>query len=159
MDSTAKTEGREIILSRLINAPRELVFAVWTQQRHLEKWWGPTGFTTTTHEIEISPGGKWRFIMHGPDGTDFPNRITFTEINPPERITYIHDSDKDDDPIEFSVVVTFEDKNGMTEITQRSIFKSAEILNFLEEKYGAIEGGKQHLVRLEEYVTKQHKTN
>ncbi len=75
--STDPTAGREIVVTRLINAPRELVFDAWTTPEHVAQWWGPDGFTTTTHEMEVRPGGHWRLIMHGPDGTDYNNHIVF----------------------------------------------------------------------------------
>lgn len=68
---------------RTIDAPRDLVFDAWTDPAHVGQWWGPDGFTTTTHEIDIRPGGVWRFTMHGPDGVDYPNEIAFEEIVPP----------------------------------------------------------------------------
>jgi uncharacterized protein YndB with AHSA1/START domain len=65
-----------IIATRVFDAPRELVFALWTDPEHLAQWWGPNGFTTTTHTFDMRPGGAWRFVMHGPDGRDYQNRIT-----------------------------------------------------------------------------------
>ena len=73
-------------MSRIIDGPRQLVFAAYTDARHLAQWWGPDGFTTTTHTFEFRPSGVWEFTMHGPDGTDYPNRIEWLEISPPERI-------------------------------------------------------------------------
>jgi uncharacterized protein YndB with AHSA1/START domain len=80
------TDPCSIIGSRLLHAPRELVFSAFTDPRHLAQWWGPNGFTTTTHSFEFRPGGVWRFVMHGPDGRDYQNRITYDEIVRPERI-------------------------------------------------------------------------
>jgi uncharacterized protein YndB with AHSA1/START domain len=74
------TSDREIITRRLLNAPRELVFEAFTQPEHLAKWWGPNGFTITTHEMEVKPGSAWRFMMHGPDGVDYPNKIVYEEL-------------------------------------------------------------------------------
>src|SRR6185437_294053 len=84
------TEDREIVISRVINAPRELVFGAFTEVRHLSQWWGPNGFTTTTQEFEFRVGGEWVFQMHGPDGTDYDDWITWTEIVPTERIALVH---------------------------------------------------------------------
>jgi len=67
------TSDREIVLSRVFDAPRELVFKAWTDSRHVAEWWGPNGFTTTVHEMDVRPGGVWRFVMHSPDGVDFDN--------------------------------------------------------------------------------------
>src|ERR1700674_1521351 len=65
------TADREIVISRVISAPRELVFEAFTEVRHLSRWWGPEGFTTTTRAFEFRVGGEWVFVMHGPDGTDY----------------------------------------------------------------------------------------
>lgn len=69
----ADTADREITISRVFNAPRELVFRAWTEPQHLAQWWGPKNFTNTFHQFDPRPGGDWRFIMHGPNGTDYPN--------------------------------------------------------------------------------------
>src|SRR4051812_4337378 len=125
------TSDRELVHSRTLNAPRELVYEAWTKPEHLINWWGPKGFTNTFHEINIAPGGVWRFIMHGPDGKDWPNRVIFREVVPPEKLTYIHDGDTnaENDPHRFEVEVTFgvnaSDKN-KTDITMRMIVASAE---------------------------------
>jgi uncharacterized protein YndB with AHSA1/START domain len=148
---------REIVISRLINAPRELVFEVWTKKEHLEKWWGPNGFSTTTKEFDFRPGGNWINTMHGPDGTDFPNEVYYEIIVPPERIEYAHGGEDDIgvNDAQFHVTVTFDDKGGKTLITMKSVFQTAKQRNHVVEKYGAIEGGHQHLARLEEYVKAQ----
>ena len=83
------TADREIVISRVISAPRELVFEAFTEVRHLSRWWGPEGFTTTTRSFEFRVGGEWDFVMHGPDGTDYQEWISFTEIAPPERIALL----------------------------------------------------------------------
>src|SRR6478672_8986749 len=87
---TAQSGTREIVISRVIDAPRELVFEAFTEVRHLSRWWGPEGFTTTTRAFEFRVGGEWDFVMHGPDGTDYQEWISWTEIAPPERIALRH---------------------------------------------------------------------
>ena len=94
-NETKLAGDREIIATRIFNAPRSLVFEMWTDQKHIEQWWGPTGFTTTTYRHEVKPGGVWRFVMHGPDGRDYQNKITFVEVVAPERLVYRHGGDKD----------------------------------------------------------------
>ena len=74
-----------IIATRELDAPRDLVWRVWSDPKHLAQWWGPDGFTTTTSAFDMREGGVWRFVMHGPDGRDYDNRITFDEIVKPER--------------------------------------------------------------------------
>src|SRR5437667_12237839 len=84
------TADREIVISRVIDAPRELVFEAFTEVRHLSRWWGPEGFTTTTRAFEFRVGGEWDFVMHGPDGTGCQESRSWTEIAPPERIELRH---------------------------------------------------------------------
>ena len=103
------SDPRSIIGSRLLNAPRELVFSAFTDPNHLAQWWGPNGFTTTTHNFEFRPNGVWRFVMHGPDGRDYQNRITYEKIIRPERIVYRHDGGEDVEPVQFTQALTFED--------------------------------------------------
>src|ERR1700719_2371167 len=79
------TAGREIVITRVISAPRELVFEAFTEVRHLSRWWGPEGFTTTTRAFEFRVGGEWDFVMHGPDGTDYQEWISLDPKRPPPR--------------------------------------------------------------------------
>ena len=90
------TADREIVISQVIRAPREVVFEAFTEVRHLSRWWGPDGFTTTTRAFEFRVGGEWDFAMHGPDGTDYQEWITWREIVPPERIALLHGESCDD---------------------------------------------------------------
>jgi uncharacterized protein YndB with AHSA1/START domain len=138
---------REIAASRLFEAPRQLVWKMWTDPHHVAQWWGPRGFTNTIHEMNVSPGGHWRFHMHGPDGRNYRNEIIYREIVEPERLVYDHVSE----PF-FNVVVTFAEENGKTRVTMRSLFKSAEIRRKVVETFGAIEGMKQTLARLGEQL-------
>ncbi len=140
----------EIIISRLIHAPRERVWDAWTIPEQLEKWWGPNGFTVTTKEIDIREGGEWRFTMHGPDGRDYPNNIVFTEIRKPDLIA--HDHGGDDGKVHFKATITFEEQDGGTLITMRSIFPSKEERDHVVREYGAIEGGNQTIGRLAAFV-------
>src|ERR1041384_8195916 len=89
-DAARTTADREIEISRTIDAPRELVFEAFTDVGHLSRWWGPDGFTTDTRSFDFRVGGVWDFVMHGPDGTDFQEWITYREIVPPERIAMLH---------------------------------------------------------------------
>jgi uncharacterized protein YndB with AHSA1/START domain len=147
----SSTADREIIVSRLLDAPRELVFEVWVDPKHVVHWWGPNGFTNTIHEMEVKPGGVWRFMMHGPDGVDYPNRVVFEEVVRPERLVYIHDDDGEGAQKPFHVTTTFEDQVGKTLLTMRLVLDSPEERGRLAE-FGAIEGGKQTLGRLAEYL-------
>lgn len=148
---TSATADREMSLSRVFDAPRPLVWKAWTQPEHLIHWWGPRGFTNTFHEYDFRVGGTWRFIMHGPDGVDYGNKIVFTEISEPERITYDHGED-DDKPALFGGLITFEDLEDKTEVTLTMIFGSPEQREAMLRDVGAVEGGNQTLDRLGDYL-------
>jgi uncharacterized protein YndB with AHSA1/START domain len=146
------TGDREIVISRNIDAPRELVFEAFTEVRHLSQWWGPEGFTTTTRSFEFREGEAWDFVMHAPDGTDYQEWITWTEIAPPERIAMLHGESRDD-PNAFESVLTFEPDGAATRIEMRTVFPTAELRAEAVEKYHAIESGQQTLSHLATYVT------
>jgi uncharacterized protein YndB with AHSA1/START domain len=145
------TADREIVISRVIDAPRELVFEAFTEVRHLSQWWGPEGFTTTTGAFEFRVGGEWDFVMHGPDGTDYQEWITWTELNPPERIELLHGEVRGD-PNAFASVLTFEANGETTRIEMRTVFRTTQQRDEAVEKYHAIEGGQQTLSNLAAYV-------
>ena len=146
-------DPRSIIGSRVLDAPRALVFSVWTDPKHLAQWWGPNGFTTTTHAYDFRPGRAWRFVMHGPDGRDYQNRITFDEIVPPERIVHRHSGGDDVEPVQFTQTVTFEDLgNGRTLLTWHGRFPSAEERARVIKEYGADKGLVQTMARLADYL-------
>ncbi|MFC7533228.1 SRPBCC family protein [Actinoplanes sp. GCM10030250] len=146
------TADREIVISRVVDAPRELVFRAFTEVRHLAQWWGPEGFTTTTRSFAFQVGGIWDFVMHGPDGTDYQEWITWTGIVPPERIAMLHGESRDD-PNAFTSVLTFEPDGAATRIVMRTVFPTKELRDDAVEKYHAIEGGRQTLSNLAAYVT------
>ena len=149
----AASADRELIFTRIFDAPRELVFKAWTDPKQIVKWWGPKGFTTTTHEMDVRPGGVWRFIMHGPDGTDYKNKIVFLEVVKPQRLIYKHAGDADTEPVTFQVTVTFTEQGDKTKLIMRMLFDSAEERENVVAKYGAVEGANQTLDRLTEYLT------
>jgi len=145
------TKERELVISRLLDAPREMVWAAWTDPKQVVKWWGPNGFTTTTHERNVAPGGTWRFIMHGPDGTDYPNLVTYLVVQKPGKLVYAHGSGTG--AVDFYTTVTFEElAPKRTKLTLRAVFVSAEVCRATVEKSGAIEGGKQTLARLADHL-------
>ena len=145
------TADREIVMSRVIDAPRELVFEAFTAVRHLSQWWGPEGFTTTTRSFEFREGGEWDFVLHGPDGTDYPEWIRWLRIAPPERIVLRHGESRDD-PNAFESVLTFTPERAATRIEMRTVFPSNELRDEAVEKHHAIEGGRQTLGNLAAYV-------
>jgi uncharacterized protein YndB with AHSA1/START domain len=147
------TDPRCIIGTREFDAPRDLVFAAFTDPEHLAQWWGPNGFTTTTHAFDFRVGGVWRFTMHGPDGRDYQNRITYDEIVPPERIVYRHGGGDDVEPVQFSQTLTFEDLGqGRTRLIWHGRFPSAEERARVIRDYGADKGLAQTMARLGDYL-------
>ena len=143
---------REIVFSRVLDAPRELVWAVWTTPEHLNAWFGPTGFTLTTHEFSFVPGGEWKFIMHGPDGTDYPNRVVFREITPPSRLEYENGWDLPGAPLDFIMVTTLQDIGRKTKLSMHMTFADAAAFRTASERYGVRDGGLQTLNRIAAYL-------
>lgn len=143
---------REIRISRLLDAPPSLVFHAWTTPEHVKQWWGPNGFTTTIHEMQLKPGGVWRFIMHGPDGRDYPNRVVFREIVANERLVYDHCEDVPVPSIEFEVTVLFLEEAGKTRLDMCMRLATAEMRERVVREFGALEGAQQNLERLSAYL-------
>ena len=150
-----ESDPKVMIGTRVIDAPCDLVWRVWTDPKHLAQWWGPDGFSTTTSAHDFRAGGVWRFVMHGPDGRDYQNRVTFDEIVKPERLRYHHGGGDDVEPVQFRTTVTFEDIGGnKTRVTLRGEFPSAEERARVIREYGADKGLVQTLSRLNEYVSR-----
>ena len=152
--ANSNVRDREIVLTHTYDAARELVFDAWLDRQHIGEWFGPDGFTTTILEMDPRPGGTWRFILHGPDGVGYPNRIDYLEIRRPERLVYAHRSDIEPPELEFETTVTFVERGGQTEVSLRMRFKTAAQHDLAVEKYGAIEGARQHLQRLADYLAR-----
>jgi PhnB protein len=148
-EKESNTAERELTISRLLNAPRELVWEVWTKPEHIKNWWGPTGFTNTIFSMEVKPGGVWDFVMHGPDGTDYKNKSIYKEIIKPERIVFEHVSPK------FTATITFEEKNDKTLLTWNMLFETKEQFEKVVKTFKADEGLKQNIVKLEDYLQAQ----
>ena len=110
---------REIVSTRLIDASRELVFKAWTDPSHLVHWWGPKDFTNTFHEFDPTPGGRWRFVMHGPDGRDYKNEIIFVEVIEPELVIFDHTSGP-----AYHGTATFNEEAGKTRVTYHMLFET-----------------------------------
>ena len=143
---------REIVLTRLIDAPRSLVWAAWTDPEQIQAWFGPEGLAIETHEIDLRQGGVWRFDMVGANGTRYANRMRFLHLEAPLRIEVEHGSDQDDDPGRFRMLVTFDEQsNGKTVITLRQMHPTKALR---EEKigFGAVEYGLQTLGKLARHV-------
>jgi uncharacterized protein YndB with AHSA1/START domain len=149
MNSAAVSqETAEIVVSRLFDAPRELVFEAWTNPQHVPHWFGPNRFNTTIHEMDVRPGGVWRLTMHGPDGRDYRNHIVFLEVVKPARLVYKHEPEPGSEPVSFQTTVTFAAEGCQTRLTLRMLFPSSEAREHAVRTYHADEGGIQTLGRL-----------
>ena len=146
---------REIVLCRVFDAPRDLVFRAWTDKEHFAKWFGPRGFITTIWEADMRVGGLLRFDMKAPDGTVYDNRIEFLEMKRPELLVYDHGHDKDDDPERFRVTITFDEQGDKkTVMTMRSLLVTKEE-RAIKIGFGAVELGYQTLDKLAEHLRSQ----
>ena len=145
---------REIVLSRVIDAPRSIVYAAWTDPDQIQLWFGPEGFDIETKEIDLKPGGVWRFDMVGPDGTRYDNRMVFLRMEAPALIEVEHGSDQDNDPGKFRMLVTFDEQSdGKTVLTLRQMHPSKERREGAIG-FGAVEYGGQTLAKLARHVEK-----
>jgi uncharacterized protein YndB with AHSA1/START domain len=146
-----KTDNREIVINRLLNAPRELVYEAWTNPKHLVNWWGCKNFSTIFQQIEIKPGGKWHFTMNGPDGASFSNFALFTEVVKPERLVYLHAASETDEP-NFKVTVTFEERGTKTWLTMRSVYATVAERDHAVKAFGVVRGSNETIDKLELYI-------
>ena len=153
MAAKSADADRTLVLRRLVDAPRELVWEAWTDPKRLAQWFGPNGIRTTTRSLTAKAGGSWDFDMHAPDGKLYPNYHAYREVVRPERIVADVGS-KPGGPAEFRSVVTFEDVGGRTLITMSAEFPTAEALRRVCEEVNAVEGGKQTLARLAAHLGK-----
>ena len=143
---------REIVLCRVIAAPRERVFMAWTDPQQIVQWFGPDGFKVETLECDIRPGGRWRFVYTGPDGTTYDNRMVFLRVEAPLLIEYEHGPDKDDDPARFHGVVTFDaQSDGKCVLTMRLLLPTKAQRDGAIG-FGAVELGYQTLGKLAKHV-------
>lgn len=108
---------REAVAERLLSAPPDRVFRALSNAEHLERWWGPEGFRTTTHSFDFRPGGMWRCTLHGPDGVDYENEYVFAEIDP-HRVVIDHP-----DPAHwFRLTISLKEQDGRTRIVWQQVF-------------------------------------
>jgi uncharacterized protein YndB with AHSA1/START domain len=136
-----REEDREVISTRIFDAPRDLVWQAWSEPQHLRHWWGPKSFRNTFETFEFKPGGLWRFTMHGPDGTNYPQEWAFIEIAPPSRIVLDHVSAP-----KFRVTATCEDIDGKTKVTFRQLFEEASVCDSVKPR--AIPGNEENFDKL-----------
>lgn len=143
---TSNTKDRELLLSRTINAPVDLVWEVWTKPEHIVNWWGPDGFTNTITLMDVRKGGEWNLVMHGPDGTDYKNKSVFKEVVLHKKIVYEHYHP------DFIATITFEEQGDKTHLTWHMLFESEEQFIAVVKAHKADEGLKQNVNKLEAYL-------
>ncbi|MDX1416796.1 MAG: SRPBCC domain-containing protein [Candidatus Promineifilaceae bacterium] len=143
------TADREFVVTRLLDAPRELVFAAFTEREHAEQWWVPNG--TIIHEHDAQPGGLWRYSQPGHDGAQYAFRIKFIEIERPKRLVYEFAADAQNAPDPVRTTVTFEEQNGKTRVTLHLLFATAAAHDEAVQ-YGAVGGAAQALKSLADYL-------
>lgn len=140
------SSDRELFTSRLMeDTRRERAFAAFSDPSQLARWWGPNGFTNTFQEFDLRPGGSWRFIMHGPDGAQYPNHSEFVQVAPPERVVFNHVSVP-----QFEMTITFDEQEGGTVIGWLQRFESAEACQRVAKF--AVAANEQNLDRLAAHV-------
>lgn len=141
------TADRELCISRLLNAPIELVWEVWTNPDHIKNWWGPTGFRNTISVMDFRIGGDWKLVMHGPDGTDYKNNSIYKEIVKYKRIIYEHISGP-----KFTASIEFDAQGDKTLLNWHILFESKEQFEQVVRTFKADEGLKQNIDKLEVYL-------
>jgi uncharacterized protein YndB with AHSA1/START domain len=146
-ESSNDFAGREIAETRLLNAPIELVWEVWSKPEHIKNWWGPNGFTNTITKMEFKSGGVWELVMHGPDGTDYPNQSRFKEVVKHERIVYEHVSKPS-----FVTTVTFTPQGKKTLLNWHMLFASKEEFEWVVKNHKADKGLEQNIEKMEAYL-------
>jgi uncharacterized protein YndB with AHSA1/START domain len=149
----ARNKSNEIRIVRVYDAPVAAVWEAWTDPEQVAKWWGPRGFTLTTHSKDLRPGGHWRYTMHGPDGTDYPNHTVYHEVEVQKKLVYDHGGFEDRPPL-FRVTALFTEIDGKTQLDMtmalESAEKAAEIKQFIKQA-----GGNSTWDRLAEYLEKE----
>lgn len=143
----SNTADRELIITRTLNAPIDLVWEVWTKPEHIANWWGPDGFTNTIHVMDVTPGGEWDLVMHGPDGKDYKNKSVFKEIIKNKKIVYEHVSTPT-----FIATIEFEAHGEETKIRWRMLFATAEEFIQTVKTFKADEGLKQNIEKLNRFL-------
>jgi len=142
----SNTKDRELLITRTLNAPAELVWEAFTNPEHVANWWGPNGFTNTIYTMDLRPGGLWELVMHGPDGTDYKNKSIYKEIVVNKRIVFNHFNP------DFTTTIEFEEQGEQTHLRWHMLFDSAEEFIQVVKTFKADEGLKQNIEKLIVYL-------
>lgn len=147
--------NREIIITRVFDAPREMIWDAWTDPKQIVKWWGPRGFTITIHEMDVRPGGTWKSMMLGPDGTEYLNNCVFHQVVKPECISYqLTGGRQGDRDVQAEVRWIFEAQGEKTKLTLHMLFPTSQACDRAAKKYKVVEGGNETVDRLGEHLAK-----
>jgi uncharacterized protein YndB with AHSA1/START domain len=149
MEKSNNITNRAMHVSRVLNAPVDLVWEVWTNPEHIANWWGPNGFTNTIHKMDLNDGGEWNLTMHGPDGKNYQNRSTFVEIVPFKKIVFQHYNPN------YLATIIFESKENKTVLDWTGVFETDELYETVVKVFKADEGLIQNVDKLEEYLQTQ----
>ena len=154
-DGDLTVSDREVVLTRILDAPRELIWEAWSDPVRLAKWWGPSGFSITIYKMDLRPGGVWESVMHGPDGTDYANNCVFVEVVRPERIVYrlLGGGRLEDRDIQAESSWIFEARGEQTKLTLRMLFPTREARDRAAAIYKVTEGGNETIDRLARYLS------
>ncbi|MDP2343590.1 MAG: SRPBCC family protein [Deltaproteobacteria bacterium] len=166
--TSSPLDEREVVITRILNAPRDRVFQAWTDGVLMKQWWGPNGFTNPVCDLDVRPGGEYRIVMRSPDGIEYPLKGVYTEVVPPAYLVLtdnweehpaewkeaLREAQGDDRLVEEAVnFVTFvDDGGGRTQLTIRSRFSSPAVRNAMLQQ-GMNEGWTQSLERLERLLS------
>jgi len=142
----SNTKDRELLITRTLNAPVELVWEAFTNPEHVANWWGPNGFTNTIYTMDLRPGGLWELVMHGPDGTDYKNKSIYKEIVVNKRIVFNHFNP------DFTTTIEFEEQGEQTHLRWHMLFESVEEFIQVVKTFKADEGLKQNIEKLIVYL-------
>ncbi|MNJ91270.1 hypothetical protein D3C87_89200 [compost metagenome] len=149
----AKSKSNELKITRVYDAPVKAVWDAWTDPKQVEQWWGPRGFTLTTHSKDLRPGGHWTYTMHGPDGVDYPNKTIYFEVEKYSRLVYDHGANDEQPPL-FRVTVNFSEAKGKTTMEMTMTLPTAEAAQETK-KFVKKAGGNATWDRLAEYLEKE----
>lgn len=128
-----KVEPNEIYIERVYDAPVQAVWEAWTDPAKVEKWWGPRGFTLTTHSKDLRVGGHWNYTMHGPDGTDYPNKTVYHEVEECRKLVYDHGGNDEQPPL-FRVTALFSESNGKTKLQMTMTLATPEVAEAIRKR-------------------------
>jgi len=147
MENKSDTHDRELLLTRVIDAPVALLWEVWTKPEHVANWWGPNGFTNTISKMDVTPDGEWNLVMHGPDGTNYANKSIFKEVILHKKLVYDHVSGP-----KFTATIKFDEQGDKTLLTWHMLFESHEVFVQVVKTFKADEGLKQNIEKLNLYL-------